>query len=76
MWLDLLIENSAQQDFSAWQARQGAKGGKVSKGGGRPKGTSNSGLTKPELLGKIQEMKIQGYSNRMIAEDLRILLAQ
>ncbi|WP_175463914.1 primase C-terminal domain-containing protein, partial [Vibrio cholerae] len=28
--------------FSAWQAKQGAKGGKISKGGGRPVGTVNS----------------------------------
>ena len=55
--------------FSAWQAEQGAKGGriggKVSKGGGRP---SNAEALLPEVL----RLKGMGYSNRDIAEDLGI----
>ena len=47
------------------QARTGAKGGKVSKGGGRP---SNAEALLPEVL----RLKGMGYSNRDIAEDLGI----
>ena len=47
------------------QARRGAKGGKVSKGGGRPSKAA-------DLLPAVLELKAQGYSNRDIAEDLGI----
>jgi len=53
------------EGFSAWQARQGAKGGKVSK---RPTKVG----TKAELLPQVLSMQAQGYSNRMISEDLGI----
>ncbi|HHJ4328359.1 TPA: primase C-terminal domain-containing protein, partial [Klebsiella pneumoniae] len=55
--------------FSQVQGYRGAKGGKVSKGGGRP---SNSGKTRAELLPEVQRLKALGYSNRDIAEDLGI----
>lgn len=55
--------------FRESQAKLGAKGGKVSKGGGRP---SNSGKTKTDLLPKVLALKAQGFSNRDIAEDLGI----
>ena len=51
------------------QARRGAKGGKVSKGGGRP---SNSGKARVDLLPEVLRLKGLGYSNRDIAEDLGI----
>ncbi|MCK0188238.1 replication initiation protein [Aeromonas sp. 82P] len=51
------------------QARRGAKGGKVSKGGGRP---SNSGKDKSDLLPEVLRLKAQGYTNRDIADDLQI----
>ncbi|KTA79416.1 DNA primase, partial [Aeromonas salmonicida subsp. smithia] len=47
------------------QARRGAKGGKVSKGGGRPSKAA-------ELLPEVLRLKAMGYSNRDIAEDLQI----
>ena len=50
----------------AIQARRGAKGGKVSKGGGRPKSTDW------ELWEVIHSMKARGYSHSAIAEDLKI----
>ena len=53
------------EGFSAWQARQGAKGGRKSK---RP---TQSG-SKAELRPLVLTMKSQGYTNRMIAEDLKI----
>ena len=55
--------------FSAVQAARGAKGGKVSKGGGRP---SNSGKARVDLLPEVLQLKAQGYSNRDIADDLGI----
>ncbi|WP_460882709.1 primase C-terminal domain-containing protein [Pseudaeromonas pectinilytica] len=55
--------------FSAWQAEQGAKGGriggKVSKGGGRPSKAA-------DLLPEILRLKALGYTNRDIADDLQI----
>jgi DNA invertase Pin-like site-specific DNA recombinase len=51
--------------FSQVQAHRGAKGGKVSKGGGRPSKAA-------DLLPVVLELKAQGYSNRDIAEDLGI----
>ena len=56
-------------EFRAIQATRGAKGGKVSKGGGRP---SNSGMARADLLSEVLRLKAQGYSNRDIAEDLGI----
>jgi hypothetical protein len=58
------LDNHAK--FSAKQARRGAIGGKVSKGGGRPKKLNS------ELWESINTMKKEGYSNRAIAEDLSI----
>ncbi|RMD08408.1 replicase, partial [Klebsiella pneumoniae] len=55
--------------FREEQARRGAKGGKVSKGGGRP---SNSGKDKSDLLPEVLRLKAQGYTNRDIADDLQI----
>ena len=55
--------------FSAVQAARGAKGGKVSKGGGRP---SNSGKARADLLLDVFRLKEMGYSNRDIGEDLGI----
>ncbi len=61
--------------FSAWQARQGAKGGKlgsgsnggkVSKGGGRPRSVNW------DRWDRINAMKKQGFTHAMIAEDLDI----
>ena len=58
--------------FSSVQAARGAKGGriggKVSKGGGRPR---NSGRA-AELLPEVLRLKAMGYSNRDIAEELGI----
>ena len=58
--------------FSQVQAHRGAKGGriggKVSKGGGRPR---NSGRA-AELLPEVLRLKAMGYSNRDIAEELGI----
>ncbi|MFQ2621155.1 LuxR C-terminal-related transcriptional regulator, partial [Aeromonas caviae] len=59
--------------FSQVQAHRGAKGGriggpiggKVSKGGGRPSKAAT-------LLPVVLQLKSQGYSNRDIAEDLKI----
>ncbi|MDH1900696.1 primase C-terminal domain-containing protein, partial [Aeromonas caviae] len=51
--------------FREEQARRGAKGGKVSKGGGRP---SNAEALLPEVL----RLKALGYTNRDIADDLQI----
>jgi hypothetical protein len=57
------------EGFSQVQAHRGAKGGKVSKGGGRP---SNSGKARHDLLPELIKLKSMGYSNRDIAEDLQI----
>jgi len=57
--------NLTPAGFSAVQAARGAKGGKVSKGGGRPSKAA-------ELLPEVLRLKEQGYSNRDIAEDLGI----
>lgn len=51
------------------QARRGAKGGKVSKGGGRPVGTLRINW---ELWETIQSMKAAGYMQKDIAEDLGV----
>ena len=55
--------------FSATQARRGAVGGKVSKGGGRP---TKSKLSKEELYKEVLRMKKEGDSNRTIGENLSI----
>ncbi len=55
-------------EFSAVQAARGAKGGKVSKGGGRPRNSGRAAKLLPEVL----RLKALGYSNRDIAEDLQI----
>jgi len=47
------------------QAARGAKGGKVSKGGGRPS-------RKDELLPRVLEMRSQGYNLRAIEDDLGV----
>ncbi|GJA79378.1 replication initiation protein [Aeromonas caviae] len=52
-------------EFHAVQAARGAKGGKVSKGGGRPSKAA-------DLLPEVLRLKGLGYSNRDIAEDLGI----
>ena len=52
--------------FSQVQAHRGAKGGKVSKGGGRPTGTSRTNWA---LWEEIQRMKAAGYPQKDIAED-------
>jgi len=57
------------EGFSAWQARQGAKGGKISKGGGRPLGTNKVDWG---LWEAVHSLKSQGYSHAVIAEDLKI----
>lgn len=51
--------------FSAVQAHRGAKGGKVSKGGGRPSKAV-------DLLPEVLRLKGMGFSNRDIGEDLGI----
>ncbi|MGL5660951.1 MAG: hypothetical protein ACRDCX_06920, partial [Aeromonas sp.] len=60
-------------ELRAIKAEQGRKGGliggKVSKGGGRPIGTSR---TNWELWEAIQSMKAVGYPHSTIAEDLNI----
>ena len=61
--------NLTPAGFSALQAARGAKGGKVSKGGGRP---SNSGKARADLLPEVLRLKGMGYSNRDIGEDLGI----
>lgn len=53
------------EGFSAWQAVQGAKGGKKSKGGGRPS-------RKDELLPEVLRMLEQGYDQVTVAEDLGV----
>ncbi|MDX7644829.1 MULTISPECIES: replication initiation protein [Aeromonas] len=61
--------NLTPAGFSAVQTARGAKGGRLSKGGGRP---SNSGKALADLLPEVLRLKAQGYSNRDIAEDLQI----
>ena len=51
--------------FSAVQAHRGAKGGKVSKGGGRPSKAV-------DLLPEVLRLKGMGFSNRDIGEDLGV----
>ena len=51
------------------QAIRGAKGGKVSKGGGRPTGTNRTNWA---LWEAIQSMKAAGYPHSTIADDLNI----
>ena len=62
-------KNFSSAGFSEWQAKQGAKGGKVSKGGGRPTGSVKVNW---ELWEAIQNLKSQGYAHAAIAEDLKI----
>ena len=66
-------KNFSATGFSKWQAKQGAKGGKIggklSKGGGRPVGTMKINW---ELWEAIHGLKSQGYSHASIAEDLKI----
>ncbi|WP_232612534.1 primase C-terminal domain-containing protein, partial [Photobacterium phosphoreum] len=50
------------EDKAKAGALGGIKGGRVSKGGGRP--------DKKELLPKVMELKALGYNNRSIADDL------
>ena len=57
--------NLTPAGFSAVQAARGAKGGKVSKGGGRPSKAA-------DLLPEVLRLKGMGYSNRDIGEDLGI----
>lgn len=52
-------------EYRAQQAERGAKGGKVSKGGGRPSKVA-------DLLPEVLRLKGMGYSNRDIGEDLGI----
>ena len=56
-------------EYRARQAERGARGGKISRGGGRP---SNSKLSKSELISAVVKLKKNGLSNRMIADDLSI----
>lgn len=56
-------KNFSPSAFSAWQANQGAKGGKISKGGGRPS---------LDLAQQVQELKLHKHSNRAIAKILNI----
>jgi hypothetical protein len=62
-------KNFSATGFSEWQAKQGAKGGKIggklSKGGGRPSKAKDH-------LQAVLELKAQGYTNRDIAEELGI----
>lgn len=55
--------------FSERQARVGALGGKVPKGGGRPVGTMKINW---ELWEAIHGLKSQCYSHASLAEDLKI----
>ncbi|MCX2499538.1 winged helix-turn-helix transcriptional regulator, partial [Plesiomonas shigelloides] len=56
----------------AWQAKQGTKGGKVSKGGGRPKGSFR---INDDLLARVLELKSKGLSYRLIAAELNLSLS-
>lgn len=58
--------NFSSAGFSAWQAKQGAKGGKVSK---RP---TKTGRYKKDVLLDVLKLKEQGLSNRSIAIELGI----
>lgn len=51
--------------FSAIQAARGAKGGRVSKGGGRPSKA-------PGLMAAVLKLKAEGLTNRDIADELGI----
>jgi len=62
-------KNFSAAGFSEWQAKQGSKGGKVSKGGGRPAGTVKVNW---ELWEAVRNLKSQGYAHAAIAEDLKI----
>ena len=62
-------KNFSAAGFSEWQAKQGAKGGKVSKGGGRPAGSVKVNW---ELWEAVRNLKSQGYAHAAIAEDLKI----
>jgi hypothetical protein len=61
--------NLTPAGFSAVQAARGAKGGRLSKGGGRPSGSSRTDWA---LWDEIQALKGRGLSHKMIAEDLKI----
>ncbi|WP_338365265.1 replication initiation protein [uncultured Pseudoalteromonas sp.] len=58
-------KNFSVMGFRERQARVGALGGKLSKGGGRPSKAK-------EYLQTVLELKAHGYSNRDIAQDLGI----
>jgi hypothetical protein len=62
-------KNFSATGLSERQARVGALGGKVSKGGGRPVGTMKINW---ELWEAIHDLKSQGYSHASIAENLKI----
>ena len=62
-------KNFSAAGFSVWQASQGAKGGRKSKGGGRPLGTNKVNW---ELWEAVHSLKYKGYSHAVIADDLKI----
>lgn len=66
---NFVSRNFSPERFRESQAKKGAKGGKISRGGGRP---TKSTLSKVEREQLIIEKKAQGLSNRAIAEDLNI----
>ena len=53
-------------ELRAIKAELGRKGGKLSKGGGRPKSTNW------ELWEAVQKMKAEGHPHSSIAQDLKI----
>ncbi|MCD9477373.1 RepA protein [Photobacterium phosphoreum] len=60
---NFVIRNFSPERFRESQAVKGRKGGRISKGGGRP-------TKKADLLPIVMELKALGYNNRAIAEDL------
>ena len=62
-------KNFSAAGFSVWQASQGAKGGRKSKGGGSPLGTNKVNW---ELWEAVHSLKYKGYSHAVIADDLKI----
>lgn len=65
-------QHFSEAGFSAWQAKQGAKGGKKSKGGGRPLGSFR---IDNDLLTRVLELKSKGLSYRLIAAELDLSLS-
>jgi hypothetical protein len=63
---NFVIRHFSPEKFRESQAIKGRKGGKISRGGGRPKSYDAS------LLESIASKKAKGLSNRGIAEDLNI----